>query len=51
MKAGRIVSFDAPISIDTVEEPKIIPGSVILRVSNVYIPTYTNIVVNGTSRK
>jgi hypothetical protein len=47
MKAARLTSFDSPLTIETIEAPKLIPGSVIIRVLSVYIPSYTQNVFNG----
>jgi len=47
MKAARLSSFTSPLSVEIVDEPRLIPGSVILRVLSVYIPTFTANVVDG----
>ena len=47
MKAAQLTSFDSPLTIETVEAPKLIPGSVIIRVLSVFIPSYTQNVLNG----
>jgi hypothetical protein len=47
MRAARLTSFDSPLTIETIEAPKLIPGSVIIRVLSVYIPSFTQNVVSG----
>lgn len=47
MRAARLTSFDSPLIVETVEEPKLIPGSVIIRVLSVFIPSYTSDVFRG----
>ena len=47
MRAARLNSFDSPLTIETVEEPKLVPGSVIIRVLSVFIPSYTQNVLSG----
>ena len=47
MRAARLISYDSPLTIETIESPKLIPGSVIIRVLSVCIPAYTHNVVNG----
>ena len=47
MRAARLISFDSPLTVETIEPPKLIPGSVIIRVLSTSIPSYTHNVVNG----
>ncbi|UJR07391.1 hypothetical protein I4U23_011677 [Adineta vaga] len=47
MKAARLNAFDCPLTVETIETPKLIAGSVILRVISVPIPSFTQNVLSG----